>query len=87
LSKPDLDAAWGIAIVRSVLDGIRPEIGELARYLGVDGDTIADAYFRLSSNGVFKIGRLDRDRDVLNAGDMLAWGYYGGYACGATGLV
>ena len=86
LPKQEIDAAWGVAIVHSVLNGVRPVIYELARHLGVDSDTIADAYFGLNSNGVFKRGWLEKDRESLESGDIVAWCYYGGYACGATSL-
>lgn len=83
LSKPDLDAAWGIAMVKSVLDGVDPDVSELAYHLGTTTDVIGDAFYRLNINGIFR--RLNRDRVELSKGDMLTWGYYGGYAAGATG--
>ena len=84
LPKPEIDAAWGVAIVQSILDGIQPDIRELSRHLGVDGDKVADAYRRLSLNGVLKRGLVEDDRPALESGDELAWGYYGGYASGAA---
>lgn len=86
LPKPEVDAAWGVAIVKSVLDGVRPEVGELANHLGTSGDNIIDAYRRLNINGIFKGSTIESDRSCLERGDTLAWGYYGGYACGATGI-
>ena len=86
LSKPEIDAAWGVAIVKSVLEGVRPEIGEIAGHLGVDIDDIIDAYRRLNLNGLFKSTYLNRDYDCLRNDDLLAWGYYGGYASGAIGV-
>lgn len=85
LSKPEIDAAWGVAIVSSVLDGVRAQVGELARHLGVDGDQIIEAYHRLNTNGIFKSETLERDRKILESQDLLAWCYYGGFAAGATG--
>lgn len=86
LSKPEIDAAWGVAIVKSILEGVRPEIGEVARHLGVSGDDLIDAYRRLNLNGLFKNAYLERDRSDLQSGDELAWCYYGGYASGAIGI-
>lgn len=86
LPKPEIDAAWGVAIVSSFLNGVRPQVGQLANHLGVDGDQIIDAYNRLNMNGIFKGRALQDDRKLLEGDDMLAWGYYGGYAAGATGV-
>lgn len=83
LTKPEIDAAWGIAIVHSMLKG-KTDIAEISRYLGVSTDDIIDAYRRLNLNGIFKIGYLESDRQMLESEDVLAWSYYGGYACGAT---
>lgn len=87
LSKPEVDAAWGIAIVKSVLDGTKPEIGELSKHLGVESGFIYEAYRRLNLNGIFKTGKLEMDRKLLERDDLLTWGYYGGFACGATGVL
>lgn len=87
LPKPEIDAAWGVAIVKSVLDGVEPEINALANHLKLDGGQIVDAYRRLNLNGVFKGQVIENDRRCLESDDILAWGYYGGYASGATGVV
>lgn len=85
LDGRDLDAAWGIAIVKSVLDGVAPEIGEIAAHLGVDRNDLYDAWRRLNLNGAIARRNLDRDRADLQRGDRLAWSYYGGFAAGAAG--
>lgn len=87
LDERSKDAAWGIAIVRAILDGVPPDLRDLASYLGVDKDILFMAYRNLSLNGAFLCGRIQSDAKLLRSGDQLAWGYYGGYACGATGPV
>jgi len=85
LSGTELDAAWGIAIVKSVLDGVRPELHEISRHLGVERQTIHSAFQKLNMNGVFQRGRIYSDKKALLSEDQLAWGYYGGYASASTG--
>lgn len=85
LDEYSRNAAWGIAIIKAVLDGARPDINDLSYYLGVDRDTISTPLRNLILNGVFDSDKLTKDAKDLRAGDELAWGYYGGYACGATG--
>lgn len=86
LSPPEIDAAWGMAIVQSVLDGVKPDVSEISLHLGIEERLLYDAYQRLVLNRVFKKGVLDSDRKLLEDGDVIAWGYYGGYASGATGV-
>lgn len=85
LTGTEMDAAWGMAIVHSVLDGESPELDNIADYLGVDKHTIQRPFHNLFMNGAFN-GMIDRDRKELKSYDKLTWGYYGGYACGATGI-
>jgi hypothetical protein len=87
LENNEIDAAWGVAVVRSILDGIDNEPREIANHLGVDTGDIYDAWRRLMMNGALVTRNLNRDRRALNAGDQLAWGYYAGYAAGAVGPV
>lgn len=84
LPKPDLDAAWGIAIVKAVLNGTPPRLSSLSDSLRVEPAVIEDAYRRLDLNNVF--AKMVNDRAALVDNDQLAWGYYGGYACGAIGV-
>lgn len=84
LPPNEIDAAWGMLIVRSVLDGAIPRLHGVASFLGVDVSVLKQAFIRLEENGVFHGGMLERDRNLLDAGDELAWGFIGGYAAGAT---
>lgn len=86
LPEQERDAAWGVAIVKSVLDGVDPDLHELSSHLGVEKDLLIPAFRRLSLNGVFLTDRIRRDTP-LRRGDQLAWCYYAGYACGAVGTV
>lgn len=85
LDGRDLDAAWGVAIVKSVLDGVTPDIGVIAAHLGVDRNDLYDAWRRLNLNGAIAWRNLDPDRAGLQRGDRLAWSYYAGCAAGAAG--
>ncbi len=87
LSENDLDGVWGVAIVRSILDGVRPSMREIISHLGVGPETIRDAFMRLSLNGIFLRGRIYSDRQALNKHDIGAWCQYAGIASGATGNV
>lgn len=86
LSKPEIDAAWGIALVRSALDGARIDLVSLSNYLGVERLLLSDAYDRLRLNGKLLPRYLESDRTALLSDNQLAWGYIGGIAAGATGL-
>lgn len=87
LPSHDLDGAVGVAIVRSVLDGVSPNLRDLGFHLGVDGDFLRCSFMRLSMNGVFLRDRIYRDRKALNNNDVHAWCQYAGIASGATGNV
>ena len=84
LGDYDRDGAWGVAIIRSVLDGVKPELMELSLHLGVDREVLRRAFNRLSVNGVFRDVVYD-DRPALDSGDIHAWCYYAGYASGHIG--
>lgn len=86
LNKPDIDAAWGIAIIHSVLHATRADLTDISIYLGVDRSLLADAFERLRSNGRLTSFYLQDDREALESGDALAYGYIGGYASGAIGI-
>ncbi len=93
LGETDLDGAWGIAIVRSILDGVTPNPRSIASHLGVDTgagvDKLRHPFTLLSLNGIFLHNRIHDDHKALSREpyDQLAWGYYAGVACGATGNV
>ncbi len=84
LPSADMDGAWGVAIVKSVLDGVRPDIREIASHLGIERSRLQSAYKKLELNGVLHSDSMHRD-DQLKNGDILAWSYYAGYAIGAIG--
>ena len=90
LPPKEQNAGWGIAIVNSILDGVKPDLYNMSSHLGVERHQILFAYKNLSMNGVFLGGKVEKERKVLEAKDMpsdtmLAWGYYGGLASAATG--
>lgn len=81
----DLDGAWGIAIVQSIMDGSGIKVRDIASYLKVPKEEFLDAHQRLSLNGCFLNGAAAIKSDQgLRERDVLAWGYYAGYASGAT---
>ncbi len=86
LSEPDINGAWGVAIVKSVLDGIHPDPREIASHLGVSKEELYPAFRKLSLNGVFLGDTIYNDTGLLSE-DLMAWCYYAGYASGATGTV
>jgi len=87
LPSQEQDAAWGIAIISAVLDGIKPVLPVIAKYLKVPKYLLFNAHRKLSMNGVFLREKIEADRVALNNYDELVWGYYGGIASGATGNV
>lgn len=92
LSAPNIDGAWGVAIVRSVLDGVAAPrepwmLRSIASHLGAQQHDLQDAFTRLNLNGVFLRERLYKDRKALNSNDIYAWCQYAGIASGATGNV
>jgi hypothetical protein len=87
LREPDINGAWGIAIVWAVLKGCSPNAGAVSKYLGVDKPLLQRAFWSLSMNGVFQRHRFDADKAKLEAKDPLTWLYYAGYASEATGNI
>lgn len=92
LPSPDVDGAWGVAIVRSVLDGVGGAsrawaLRQIANHLGVQQHELQTAFTRLNLNGVFLRDRIYKDRKALNKNDIHAWCQYAGIASGATGNV
>ena len=87
LPSCELDGVWGVAIVRSILDGVPKSIRSLSDHLGVPYDVLRLAFTRLNLNGVFLKNRIYDDRKPLNRNDDHAWCQYAGIASGATGNV
>lgn len=83
----EIDGVWGVAIVRSVLDGCFPSLKDVSHYLDIHVDLLRGAFTRLSLNGVFLRDRLYKDRKSLNNNDLHAWCYYAGVAQGVTGNI
>ena len=84
LPDRDRDGAWGIAIAKSISNGVKPDLYEIALHLGVDVDMIRTAFGRMSMNGALLRDRIHKDHDLAND-DSLALGYYAGYASGYCG--
>lgn len=90
LPGQELDGAWGVAIVNTILRGVPPKIGQVAYQLGVDKSNISSAFYRLSQNGCMTRGadKIMEDKSSLeDPHDDLVWYYYAGFAAGATGLI
>lgn len=95
LSPRDRDSAWGVAIVRSVLDGVRPSLTELSSHLGVPIMLIKKAYNQLAVNGVFRGDKIRSDRILTewkekgkvtnDSMKLIPWCYYAAYASGDVG--
>jgi hypothetical protein len=86
LSEEERDGAFGVAIVKSVLDGVQPDLNEIAMHLGLDNDLLLRSFHNLSLNGVFRRNLIQNDDD-LKKENVHAWCYYAGYASGAAGSV
>ncbi len=80
----EISAAWGVAIVASVLDGVKPELDEISSHLGISSRLLFPAFSNLKAQGIFKDEKIFADKKELESEDLLTWGYYGGYASGAT---
>jgi len=92
LPSPDIDGAFGVAIVRSILDGVAAPrepwmLRQIVTHLGVQQHELQTAFTRLNLNGVFLRDRIYGDRKALNNNDIHAWCQYAGIASGATGNV
>lgn len=85
LNGADLDGAWGVAIVSSILEGANMKVRDVASHLGVSKDEFLAAYQRLSMNGCFlRNAVVIKSDNGLVGHDRLAWSYYAGYASGAA---
>ena len=89
MPEQDFNGVWGVAIIRSILDGVSPNLRSIAFHLGTSSEKLRYAFTSLSLNGIFLHGhrRIYNDRKELDAKDQLAWSYYAGLASGATGNV
>jgi len=85
LPDDERNAAWGIAIVAAVLNGVSPDLHSLSSSLNTERDVIYKAFMGLSMSGAFQGKKIEQDRTALRNGDIHTWGYYGGYASAATG--
>lgn len=85
LPEEDQDGALGVAIVKSVLDGLPPDLNEVSSHLGIDRELLRRPYKNLSMNGVFRNDKIHQDTQALNENDPHVWGYYAGYAAGIVG--
>ena len=85
LPEADINGALGVAIVKSVLDGLPPELGEISSHLGVNKETLREPYKNLNMNGIFRRNRIQEDALALNNEDLFAWSYYAAYAAGIIG--
>ena len=84
LDEKERDGAIGIAIVKAVLDGVRPDIQDIGYNLRINREYLNNPFKRLFMNGAFQGNKIRGDKD-LKKGDLTAWGYYAGYAMGVTG--
>lgn len=84
LDERDRDGAIGIAIVKSVLDGVDPDIMLISNHLRINREHVTTPFKRLFMNGAFLRNRIRNDA-ALKRSDVTAWGYYAGYAMGVTG--
>jgi hypothetical protein len=82
---PEVDGAIGIAIVKSVADGVRPEIREISEHLGVSVSELKQAFERLAGNGIFRQGIIEKDLTSIQSGDPQTLYWYHGWASGLTG--
>lgn len=98
LPSPEIDGAWGVAIIRSILDGVinlngsksfksSSHLRVVASHLGVDTETLWPAFMRLSLNGILMHDNIRKDKKALNDNDIHAWCHYAGYASGVIGNV
>jgi len=86
LPPDEVDGAIGIAIMKSVADGVKPEISEIASHLGVPNALVERPFWRLSYNGVFLESWVNADREKIMRDDQLALCFYAGWASGLSGV-
>lgn len=87
LAQNDIDGAWGIGIVSSVLDGVDTNLRELSSHLGVPPAVLDKPFRFLGLNGIFMGDKLKKDRKELMNDDEFVWCWYAGYASGDAGQV
>lgn len=89
LSQEDIDGAFGIAIIKSIIDGkTETSLRDVSNFLGVRENVIEMAHYRLFMNGIFlhDSDRIMKDHGLIGS-DIVPWCYYAGIASGATGNV
>lgn len=82
LPEREQDAAWGMLVVKAIINGVDPDLHAVSHHLGVKSEWIEVPFHNLYMNGAFNKCKKDR---ALRKDDVTAWSYYGGYACGMTG--
>lgn len=84
-SRETQNGAVGIAIVKSIADGVDCNINDISNHLSIERRYLREAFMLLSLNGIFIHDRIKKDSKNIKMNDPLALGYYAGYAAGLIG--
>ena len=101
LEGTEKDSCLGIAMILSVMHGVKAKIQDLSLHLGISYGDLAEPFYRLRDNGVFNAETDVRNDRVLKGAqlDMLtnqwmpaehatqvSWAHLAGIAAGVCGL-
>lgn len=85
LHPEERDGAFGIAVVKSISDGVESSVEAVANYLGVDRSHLYEPFNNLYMNGIFQNKKKIKEDRLLRANDLVTLCYYAGYATASTG--
>lgn len=92
-NQAEVDGAMGVAIIRSLMEGVENDVSEIAYHLEVPKFVISRAYNNLDTGGVFQRhqekdkkfrNRIESDWKALKNRDVHVWAWY---AASASGFV
>ena len=90
-NRYEVDGALGVAIVKSIVDGVDVDIEEIAYHLNIPKYLLTRAFNNFILAGVFQCrtqkdgkikNRIDLDQRELNSRDVKVWCWYAGCASG-----
>ena len=82
----EINGVLGIAVVKSIVDGINNDTEEIARHLNTYRREIERSHNRLFINGALLPHNLKKDIEKLKANDVQTWCHYAAIAAGHVGM-
>lgn len=82
----EINGVLGVAIIKSVIDGVNDDIEDIAAHLNTYRREIERSFSRLNMNGALLGHNLRKDVDKLKENDIHTWCHYAAIAAGHVGM-